>query len=80
MKDIRILLCEDDPSLGRLLSDYLKAKGFEVTWAQDGVEGLKAFHRDTFDFIVLDVMMPRKMVSKWRKKFDWKAAAFRFCS
>ena len=27
MKDIRILLCEDDPSLGRLLSDYLKAKG-----------------------------------------------------
>ena len=60
MKDIRILLCEDDPSLGRLLSDYLKAKGFEVTWAQDGVEGLKAFHRDTFDFIVLDVMMPRK--------------------
>ncbi|HAT48395.1 MAG TPA: DNA-binding response regulator [Flavobacteriales bacterium] len=60
MKDIRILLCEDDPSLGRLLSDYLKAKGFEVTWAQDGVEGLKAFHRDTYDFIVLDVMMPRK--------------------
>ena len=56
MKDIRILLCEDDPSLGRLLSDYLKAKGFEVTWAQDGVEGLKAFHRDTYDFIVLDVM------------------------
>ena len=60
MKDIRILLCEDDPSLGRLLSDYLKAKGFEVTWAQDGVEGLKAFHRETYDFIVLDVMMPRK--------------------
>ena len=60
MKDLRILLCEDDPSLGRLLSDYLKTKGFEVTWAQDGVEGLKAFHRETFDFVVLDVMMPRK--------------------
>ena len=60
MNDIRILLCEDDPSLGRLLSDYLKAKGFEVTWVQDGVEGLKAYHRDTFDFVVLDVMMPRK--------------------
>jgi two-component system OmpR family response regulator len=60
MKDLRILLCEDDPSLGRLLSDYLKTKGFEVTWAHDGVEGLKAFHRETFDFVVLDVMMPRK--------------------
>jgi DNA-binding response OmpR family regulator len=60
MKDLRILLCEDDPSLGRLLSDYLKTKGFEVMWAHDGVEGLKAFHRETFDFVVLDVMMPRK--------------------
>ena len=60
MKDIRILLCEDDPSLGKLLTDYLRAKGFVATWAQDGVEGLKAYHRETFDFIVLDVMMPRK--------------------
>ena len=60
MKDIRILLCEDDPSLGKLLTDYLRAKGFLATWAQDGVEGLKAYHRETFDFIVLDVMMPRK--------------------
>ena len=55
-----ILLCEDDPNLGRLLSDYLKAKGFETTWAKDGVEGLKEFHRGAFDFIILDVMMPRK--------------------
>ena len=33
-----ILLCEDDPNPGRLLSDYLKAKGFETTWAKDGVK------------------------------------------
>ena len=32
MKDIRILLCEDDPSLGKLLTDYLRAKGFVATW------------------------------------------------
>jgi DNA-binding response OmpR family regulator len=57
---LSILLCEDDPNLGRLLSDYLKAKGFETTWAKDGVEGLKEFHRNAFDFIILDVMMPRK--------------------
>ena len=55
-----ILLCEDDPNLGRLLSDYLKAKGFNTTWAKDGVEGLKEFHRAAFDFVMLDVMMPRK--------------------
>ena len=56
----RVLLCEDDPNLGKLLSDYLNAKGFATTWAQDGAEGLKLFHRETFDFIILDVMMPRK--------------------
>ncbi|MDE0979523.1 MAG: response regulator transcription factor [Flavobacteriales bacterium] len=55
-----ILLCEDDPNLGRLLHDYLKAKGFDTTWAKDGVEGLKEFHRSAFDFVILDVMMPRK--------------------
>lgn len=55
-----VLLCEDDPNLGRLLSDYLNAKGFETTWAKDGIDGLKEFHRGAFDFIILDVMMPRK--------------------
>ena len=57
---IRILLCEDDPNLGKLLSDYLNAKGFVTTWAQDGAEGVKAFFRETFDFVILDVMMPKK--------------------
>lgn len=55
-----ILLCEDDPNLGRLLADFLNAKGFDTVWAKDGVEGLKEFHRHSFDFALLDVMMPRK--------------------
>ena len=57
---ISILLCEDDPNLGKLLSDFLNVKGFDTVWAKDGVEGLKEFHRHTFDFALLDVMMPRK--------------------
>jgi DNA-binding response OmpR family regulator len=56
----RILLCEDDPNLGSLLSEYLSAKGFEATLATDGSEGLKMFKRQTFDFLILDVMMPVK--------------------
>ncbi|MBI1268234.1 MAG: response regulator [Cryomorphaceae bacterium] len=59
-KATRILLCEDDPNLGTLLTEYLKAKGFETTLAVDGVEGLKLFRREHFDFIILDVMMPNK--------------------
>lgn len=59
-KPIRILLCEDDQNLGLLLSEYLSAKGFETTLAVDGVEGMKVFRRENFDFIILDVMMPNK--------------------
>ncbi len=59
-KPIRILLCEDDQNLGLLLSEYLNAKGFETTLAVDGVEGMKVFRRENFDFIILDVMMPNK--------------------
>lgn len=59
-KSIRILLCEDDQNLGLLLSEYLNAKGFETTLAVDGVEGMKVFRRENFDFIILDVMMPNK--------------------
>jgi two-component system, OmpR family, response regulator len=59
-KKTRVLLCEDDPNLGTLLSDYLGAKGFEADLATDGAEGLKLFRRNTYDFLILDVMMPVK--------------------
>lgn len=53
-------MCEDDPNLGTLLSEYLIAKGFESDLATDGAEGLKLFKRNTYDFLILDVMMPVK--------------------
>jgi len=59
-KKTRVLLCEDDPNLGTLLSEYLSAKGFETDLATDGAEGLKLFKRNTYDFLILDVMMPVK--------------------
>ncbi len=56
----RILLVEDDPNLGSLLSEYLSVKGFDVSLATDGERGFSEFKRHEFDFIVLDVMMPKK--------------------
>lgn len=56
----RILLVEDDPSLGTLLEEYLNAKGFETKLADDGVKGYDVFCRNTFDLLLLDVMMPHK--------------------
>lgn len=57
-KKNKILLIEDDDSLGYLLSEYLKIKEFEVFWAQTGEKALKLIEADTHDLIILDVMLP----------------------
>lgn len=57
----KILLVEDDANLGLLLQDYLQLKGkFDVVLCKDGDEGLRAFTRDEYDLLILDVMMPKK--------------------
>ncbi|GAA4334643.1 response regulator transcription factor [Mucilaginibacter gynuensis] len=57
----RILLVEDDPNLGLLLQDYLQLKGkFDVVLCKDGDEGLRAFTKQIYDLVILDVMMPKK--------------------
>lgn len=54
----KILLVEDDETLGFLLSEFLRSRDFEVAWAKDGVDGLRQFNADKFDLCLLDVMMP----------------------
>jgi len=57
-KSPKILLVEDDPSLGMLMKDFLGMEGFDVVLAKDGVEGLSIYTTDSFDLCILDVMMP----------------------
>jgi len=56
----KILLVEDDTSLGFVISDQLKAVGYEVTLCSDGLEGFKRFNEDAYHMCILDVMMPKK--------------------
>lgn len=56
----KILLVEDDAHLGTLLQEYLEAKGFETKLATDGKKGFDAFCKQSFDLLLLDVMMPVK--------------------
>lgn len=57
-QNYRLLLVEDDDTLGHLLSEYLKIKGFDVRWAQLGDVALKLVDQYSFDLIILDVMLP----------------------
>ena len=54
----KILLVEDDQTLGFLLKEYLQMRDFEVTWAQNGADGLRRFNQEAFNLCVLDIMMP----------------------
>jgi DNA-binding response OmpR family regulator len=56
---IRIILVEDDVNLGFLLVDFLEANGFEVKLYRDGLSGLNGFQTYTFDFCILDLMLPK---------------------
>ena len=55
----RILLCEDDESLGMLLREYLQAKGYEADLYADGEAGFRGFLHNSYNMCVLDVMMPK---------------------
>ncbi len=55
---MRILLVEDDRSIRETTSLGLEAAGYRVTAVGDGREGLDLFRRDTFDLVVLDLMLP----------------------
>jgi DNA-binding response OmpR family regulator len=57
---IRILLVEDDASLGYVIKDSLEDKGFEVTHATDGNAGWQQFSKHFYDICLLDVNMPIK--------------------
>lgn len=58
MEDIKILFAEDDVNLGKVLSTYLRGKGFEVSHATNGEIAYEMFCTSTFDICVIDVMMP----------------------
>lgn len=54
----RIILLEDDETLGYLLNEYLNMNGFEVFWAKNSAECLKLLEENVFDLAILDVMLP----------------------
>ena len=57
--DAHILLIEDDPSIREVTALGLRAAGFTVIVAADGVEGLERWRAGTPDLVLLDVMLPR---------------------
>lgn len=58
---IKTILCvEDDRFIGEMYVRSLQKAGYDVTWVVDGNDGLVAARNQTFDLIILDLMLPEQ--------------------
>lgn len=62
----KILLVDDDRELTSLLKELLEMEGFNVVIAYDGEQALQQID-SSIDLLLLDVMMPKKMVLRHSK-------------
>ena len=53
-----LVIVDDDPDMGDLLSDFLRSEGHDVRVARNGVEGLELIRGHAPDLTILDVEMP----------------------
>jgi two-component system KDP operon response regulator KdpE len=60
MKKFQILVVDDEQRILNFLSSKLKASGYDVLTASDGVEALEQVEAQEPDLVVLDILMPKK--------------------
>jgi two-component system, OmpR family, response regulator len=73
--EVRILVVEDEPRLGRALQRGLSAEGYLVDLAIDGIAGLDAARNEAYDVVILDIMLPQlsgyRVVRALREEQNW---------
>ncbi len=60
MQSPHILVAEDDRNILMGIVDTLESEGYRATPASDGNQALDLLNSDTFDLVILDIMMPGK--------------------
>jgi len=70
----KILIVEDDKSFLWILKQSFFDEGFDVIFAQDGIEGLEKIEKEKPDLILLDIEMPKmdgiQVAEKLKQKGD----------
>ncbi|BAB04539.1 response regulator transcription factor [Halalkalibacterium halodurans] len=60
MIEHKILLIEDDVSISEMVKEHLQLEGYHVCCAFDGEEATRLFEQNTYDLVLLDLMLPRR--------------------
>lgn len=55
---MKILIVEDERAIAEVEKAYIERDGHEAVIACDGLQGLEKFHAESFDLILLDLMLP----------------------
>lgn len=55
---VKLLICDDEEGLREVIRRYAEFEGFEVMEASNGMEALKLHENNSFDIMIMDVMMP----------------------
>ena len=58
MKSINVLIVEDHQALAQTIADHLEMAGITVDFAADGITGLHLAVSNSYDAVILDVMLP----------------------
>ncbi len=71
----KVLIIDDETDIVEMLSDFLTARGYAISKAYDGEDGLQKFDSDNPDIIMCDIKMPKKdgwdFIEKLRSSKRW---------
>lgn len=56
---IKILIVDDDPSVGHMIEDFISSQGYPQVLCNDPHQALELMEKETFDLAFLDINMPK---------------------
>ena len=66
-----ILLVEDNRGISEMVGEFLERRGYSLDYASDGVTGLHLAESNSYDVIILDLMLPKEdglsLLQRWRR-------------
>lgn len=73
MKDITILIADDEEEIANLVAIHLEKEGYRVIKASDGQEAIQVIETHPVDLLILDIMMPKidgyEVIRRIREKY-----------
>nr|WP_330375472.1 response regulator transcription factor [Inediibacterium massiliense] len=58
MNNANLLIVEDDKEINYLITNYLRKEGYNVDCSFDGIEAINKFENNTYQLVILDLMLP----------------------